>query len=170
MYLSMYLIPLLVLFAGKDLHEVTEQLDKVNEQIHCVPDEVVVSSPAFSHNELSVVKYKAAHDGQTKVHVHLVKESWAEENVGKAEHQEPAQSGHEGTPKVEPLPLVAEEGADGEANEDQTGPHQGRRYNAGIDPNDDVHEWAESHTGQEGEPHQDAQTLVLVLWGVGRHM
>lgn len=167
---SLLLLLLLVLIVhGEDDHQFPEDGDEIKEQVHTVPDVVLVSVLCFLNDELSVKQHEAAHDEQSEVHVCLKQHHRSKEHVHHRHQEQEGEARHQCTSKEQVAPAFGIEGAESEANENHRGSHESRHDDARINSDDKVQCGAKANTCEEGKPCQDSQSLLLCLRVVWRH-
>jgi len=150
-------------------HDLSEDLNEINEEIERVGDEVGISTASLEDDDLSVKHDKAAEDGETKVDVDLEQKLGPEEDVEEPQKDKGAQAGQEGASQVQVLAVGSEECGAGEACEDDCGEHEGGGHDGGVEVHRHVEEGAQAQPGEEGEPEQHGEAGGAVLAVVGRH-
>lgn len=170
--ISLHLLLLFLLFLlihGKKNHQFPEDCDKIKEQVHAVPDIVLVSIFCFLNDELSVKQDKSAHDDQPEVHVCLEQHDRAKEHIHHRHQEQQGEARHQSASQEEVAPALGIEGTESEANEDD-GRSQERCHNdAWVDSNNKVHGRAQANTCEESKASEDGQSLFLCLVVVWRH-
>ena len=159
------------------LHEkdenLPEDLDKVNEEVKGVGDEVLVSVPCLPDDHLGVKHDEPAEDGQPNVqmslqkidsihvqlvpvplHLYLEKQLGPKEDVEEAKDEESGEPREESATQVEVLAIRSKESCAGEAGKDGGGEHEGGRHQGGVDHDRHGKEGSEAETCEEGEGHQ----------------
>merc|ERR1711911_228045 len=116
--LSLLLLVVSLILLHKQNKNFSEDLDKVNEKVKGVGDEVLVSHPCLPDDQLGVEHDEAAEDRQAEPDVSLEQELRSEEDVGESQPHEGGESGHEGSSEIEILAVRSHQGGAGEAAED----------------------------------------------------
>merc|ERR550519_428764 len=158
-----------VFLLHEENHDLSEDLDEINEEIEGVGDEVGISTASLEDDDLSVKHDKAAEDGETKVDVNLEEKLGPEEDVEEPKKDEGAQAGEEGASQVQVLAVGSEECGAGEAGEDDGGEHEGGRHDGRVQVNRHVQEGAQAEAGEESEAEQHREPGGPVLAVVGGH-
>lgn len=167
--LLLLLLVVVLLIHGQKDHQLPEDGDKVQEQVHTVPDVILVSHLSFLDDELSVKQHESTHDGQTEVHMGLEDHDRANENVDQGHEHEDGEAGHQSASQEQVAPALGIQSTHGEAQEDDGGAQE-RCYNdAWVNGDDEIQARTKTNSCEESKASQDGQSLLLSLWSVGSH-
>ena len=87
----------------KEDKNLPEDLDKVNEEIQGVCNEVSVTIAGLPYDDLGVKHDESAEDCQANIEMSLEEELGSEEDVGKSKDEKGGEARHEGTTEIEIL-------------------------------------------------------------------
>merc|ERR1719376_1327315 len=108
-------------------------LDKVDEEVEGVGDEVLVSIPGLPDDHLGVKHDEPAEDGQPDVQMSLEQQLGPKEDVEESEEEEGGESRKESATQVEILAIRSKKSCASEASKDGGGEHEGGRHQGGVD-------------------------------------
>jgi len=111
-------LPLLVvslILLHEEDEDLPEDLDKVNEEIQGVGNEVSVTITSLPDDDLGVEHDESTEDGQANIQMGLEEELGPEEDVEESKDQEGGESRHEGSTKIEIFAIRSKEGGSSEA-------------------------------------------------------
>lgn len=127
LFICAYLTPFLlvsVLLLHEENHNLSEDLDEIDEEVESVGDEVGVSAASLEDDDLSVKHDESAENGQSDVDVKLEKKLGSEKDVEESKKDEGAKARQKRSSQVKILSIRSKESSGREASEDDGGEHQ----------------------------------------------
>jgi len=124
------LIPTILLH--EENQNFSEDLNKVNEEVQRVSNEVLVSIASFSDDNLGVKHDEATEDAKSNPDVSLEKQLRSEEDVDKSEPHESGQSRQESSTKIQIFSIRSHQSSSGEASKDDRGDHESSGHQGGV--------------------------------------
>lgn len=113
-----------ILLVGQEDENTAEQVHKINEKVHTVPNVVIIPHTSFFNNELCVVKNETAHNNKTQNENGLVSDLNAKEQIGNAHEQEETETVKKESTEEKVLLLVAKQRTHRETDENHKSGHQ----------------------------------------------
>jgi len=125
-YLTPFLLVSVLLFflLHEENHNLSEDLDEIDEEVESVGDEVGVSAASLEDDDLSVKHDESAENGQSDVDVKLEKKLGSEKDVEESKKDEGAKARQKRSSQVKILSIRSKESSGREASEDDGGEHQ----------------------------------------------
>jgi len=164
--LLLLIVPLILLHQEDE--DLPEDLDKVNEEVQGVCNEVPITIASLPDDDLGVEHDEAAEDSQTNVKMCLEQKLGPEEDISEPEDEKGREARHEGATEIEILAIWSKEGSSSKASKDRGCDHEGRGHQGGVHHDCHLQERAQTKTSQEGKskqhPHAHAAVLSIV-WG-----
>lgn len=165
-YLTLPLLVVSFILLHEEDEDLPEDLDKVNEEIQGVGDEVFVTIASLPDDDLGVEHDEPTEDCQADVEMSLEEKLGPEEDVGQAEDEEGGEAGHEGATEIEILAIWSKEGGSSEASKDCRGDHEGGGHQGGVHHDGHLEKGSETKTSQECKsqqhPHSHATVLSII--------
>lgn len=170
-YLTPFLlVPVFLFFLlHEENHNLSEDLNEIDEEVESVGDEVGVSTTGLEDDDLSVKHDETTENGQSKVDVKLEQKLGSEKDVEESKKDEGAEAREQRSSQVQILSIGSKESSSGEAGEDDGGEHESRGDDGRIEVNRHVQERAQAETREEGESEQHGQASGAVLAIVRSH-
>jgi len=158
------LVVSLVLLHQED-EDLPENLDKVNEQIERVGNEVLVTIASLPDDDLGVEHDESTEDCQPNVNMCLEQKLRPEEDVGEAQHEEGGEARHEGASEIEILAIWSKQSGSSKASKHGRGDHEGGGDQGGVHHDGHLQEGTQAKTSQEckAEKHSHAHPTVLPI-------
>jgi len=110
---------LLVVVDGQDEKKLTEKMNKINEEVNAVLDEIVVSVHVFFNDHLGIVEYEGHRDGYTQIQIKL-HHSDGLDTKQHSNHHGHANAGQDSS-QIQVGSSTCQESAQGETYEDAAG-------------------------------------------------
>lgn len=140
------LLPLVLVVHGENDHQFPEDGNEIQEEIHTMPNIVLISILCLLNDELGVKQDKATHDKQPQIHMHLKEHDWAQEYVHQKHQRQEGKARHQCASEKQITPAFSIEGTKCEANEDDRGSQEGCHNDARVDSDDEVQGGAKANT------------------------
>jgi len=167
--LTVLLLVVSLILLHEEDEDLPEDLNKVDEEIQGVGNEVPVTVTGLPDNDLGVEHDESTEDDQANVEMGLEEELGPEEDVEESEEEEGGESGHEGASKIEVLAIWSKQGSSSEASKDSRSDHEGGGHQGGVHHDGHLQQGAQTKSSQECKAEQHAHAHCTVLAIVRSH-
>lgn len=155
-------LPLLLLLGQND-EDANEDVQRIDEQVDRVPDEVIVAMATLLDDELRVEQHEAAEEQQSAVQLRVEESCTAREDVDEAQQHEYAHTREEHRAQEEEFAAFAQCCTQRQTDEHHACQEEGRWNQVRRHGRCQSQQWAQRRAHQECETTKQSETLAQVL-------